>query len=92
MPVTVTAWLALADQNAYGAGRTAWRGASVLKAVAVPFEPTPISSQRGPPLKTPKPKSSVVVNSPLLTATALFVSNPRRLPPPAASKTATRRS
>jgi hypothetical protein len=42
-----------------------------------------ISSQRASPAKTPAPKSSVVVNNPLATPVALFVSGPRTALPPA---------
>ena len=62
-----------------------WRGLNVLNEFA-PLVDTLISSQRGGPVKTPGPKSSVTVNSPLLTAVALFVKGlPCGVPPVAAS-------
>ena len=59
---------------AYGVGVTAWRGVNVPNAPP-PLVRTPSSSQRGlPRLNTLPPKSSVTVNAPLATATALLVS------------------
>lgn len=64
---------ALAVQIAYGDGVSGWRGASGTND-APPLVRTAISSQRGGPVNTPAPKSSVIVNSPSLTAMALVVS------------------
>ena len=76
--------LAVPARMAYGVGVTGWREVNVVKAVA-PFVRTPISSQRAGPVNTPLPKSSVIVNSPLVTGVAALVTVPPALPPPAAS-------
>ena len=59
---------------AYGTGSTGWRGDSSVKLVA-PAARTAKSSQPLVPVKMPGPKSSVTVNSPLLTATAELVTD-----------------
>ena len=62
-----------------------WRGDSVVKLVA-PLVRTAMSSQRALPLNTPAPKSSMTVNSPLVTGVAALVSaEPATLPPDIAS-------
>src|SRR5947209_8092341 len=76
VPLTL---LAVVANTAYGVGVNCWRGASVMKAFAA-LELTAISSQLLPPVKT-FPKSTVVVNNPLLTGTARFVTGPERALP-----------
>ena len=67
--------------SAYGTGVSGWRGDKVAKAVALPLVRTPISSQQFVPLKTVEPKSMAVVNAPLLTGVALFVTGPATATP-----------
>ena len=60
---------------AYGVGATCCRGARVLKLFA-PLVLTASASQLLVPRNAPGPKSTSVVNSPLVTTTAVFVTGP----------------
>jgi len=69
---------------AYGAAVICWGGVSGVKLPA-PLVLTARFSQRFAPVNTPAPKSSVTVNRPLLTGTALVVRVPPIWKPPAAA-------
>ena len=59
---------------AYGVGVTCCRGRGCE--MFAPLVLTAIASQLLVPVKTPGPKSTSVVNRPLVTATAVFVTGP----------------
>src|ERR1700677_1269412 len=72
---------------AYGAGVNCWRGSSETKLLP-PLVCTSRCSQLLPPRNAPGPKSTSIVNNPLLTATAVLVIGPTiTLPPVSASYT-----
>src|SRR6266571_6194848 len=90
-PVAVTAVLGVSRRatfvavtspakTAYGAAVSGWRGLSVVKP-APRLVRTPISSQRGGPVNTEAPKSTVMVNSPPVTAVAALVTGPAMIVP-----------
>ncbi len=58
---------------AYGVGKSAWRGDSVVHVPVVAGYRTCISIQRACPLNIPAPKSSVTVNRPCTTFTPASV-------------------
>jgi hypothetical protein len=72
--------LLLAAEIAYGVGVNCCLGESTVTFVA-PFVPTPICSQFAPPANALDPKSTVVVNNPLLTVTLVFVTGPTTATP-----------
>ena len=80
--IVPTKFVALADSAklAYGVGVNCWRGDSVPNEFA-PLVLTAICSQLFAPVKT-SPKSTGVVNNPLVTLTAEFVTGPAMATPP----------
>ena len=72
--------LTFAAVMAYGTGVNCWRGASVVKLFAA-LVLTAIASQLLVPVNAPDPKSTSVVNRPLVTATAVLVTGPAMATP-----------
>jgi hypothetical protein len=70
--VALSANVEYLEKIAYGVAVNGWRGVSTTNGPP-PFVCTAISSQVAPPRKAPALKSSVVVNNPLLMATAGLV-------------------